>query len=55
MLGHICNCLERLQDQLKVLTSYKIIQLILQPITFLYITARLHVLTSLDYVLDFRN
>ena len=36
-LVHICNCLKRLQDQLKVLTSYKIIRLILQLLIFLHI------------------
>ena len=47
MLIHICNFLKRLQDQLEVLTSYKTILLILQSLTFHYITARLYVLTSL--------
>ena len=47
MLVHICNCLKRLQDQLKVLRSYKIIRLILQPLTIYYIIACLYVLTSL--------
>ena len=38
---------EEVQDQLKVLTSYKIIQLILQALTFHYITAPSYLLTSL--------
>ena len=46
-LVHYCNSLKRLQDQLKVLTSYKIIRLILQPLAFHYITHRLFVLSSL--------
>ena len=49
-LVHICNCLKRLQDQLKVLISYKIIRLILQPATFRYITARLYVLIPCLYI-----
>ena len=32
-----CKYLKRLQDQLKVLARYKIIRLILQPVTFHYI------------------
>ena len=47
MLVHICNSLKGLQDQPKVLTSYKIIRLILQPLKFLYTTDRLYVLSSL--------
>ena len=41
------------QDQLKVLTSDKMIQLILQPLTFHYITDRLYVLTSLFSYIDY--
>ena len=47
MLVHICNCLKRLQDQVKALTSYKIIRLLFQPLAFHYITDRLYVLTYL--------
>ena len=47
MLVHICNCLKRLQDQLKALTSHKTIRLVLQSLTFYYITVGLYVLTSL--------
>ena len=36
-LVYICNSLKRLENQPKVLTSYKIIRLILQPLTFHYI------------------
>ena len=41
------------QDQLKVLTSDKMIRLILQPLTFHYITDRLYVLTSLFSYIDY--
>ena len=46
-LVHICNSLKRLEDQPKVLTSYEIIRLILQPMTFHHITDRLYVLSFL--------
>ena len=41
------------QDQLKVLTSDKMIRLILQPLTFHYITDRLYVLTPLFSYIDY--
>ena len=41
-----CNCLKRLKDQLKILTSYKIIRLILQPpiFHFIYIYIYIYIL-----------